>query len=126
MEAKAFFMAFLNADCQHIAVENPVPLKLVELPPYTQIIQPWMFGDNFNKTTWLWIKGLPSLVPEITEPPQMEWKEWVDKKTGKIKRQNKWYYDAFCKCKPEERGKLRSKTFPGIARAFAEQFGKCL
>ena len=131
----------LNADCDHIVVENPVNIISgdyvkkwfpdlcekygIPLKP-TQRIHPWMFGDNFSKTTCLWIKGLPPLVPEVTEEPEMEWFEWVDKKTGKIKRQNMWYYDAFRNCKPEERGRVRSKTFPGIARAFAEQFGKCI
>jgi hypothetical protein len=55
----------------------------------------------------------------------MEWKEWIDKKTGKKKRQNKWYYDALQKAKTnEERSKIRSKTFPGIARAMASQWTK--
>ncbi len=93
---------------------------------YSQIIQPWMFGDNFSKTTCLWIKGLPNLVPQVTERPELEWVEWVDKKTGKTKRQDKWYYDAFKNCNPEERARVRSKTFPGIAKAFVEQWGKCL
>lgn len=136
-----FFCKMLNADCDHIVVENPVNIISgdyvkkwfpdlcekygIPLKP-TQRIHPWMFGDNFSKNTCLWIKGLPPLVPEITEEPEMEWFEWVDKKTGKTKRQNMWYYDAFRKCKPEERGRVRSKTFPGVARAFAEQWSKCL
>lgn len=136
-----FFCKMLNADCDHIVVENPVNIISgdyvkkwfpdlcekygIPLKP-TQRIHPWMFGDNFSKNTCLWIKGLPPLVPEITEEPEMEWFEWVDKKTGKTKRQNMWYYDAFRNCKPEERGRVRSKTFPGVARAFAEQWSKCL
>lgn len=69
MEAKAFFMSFLSADCAKIAVENPTPLKIVELPPYTQAIQPWQFGHPYTKRTCLWLKELPLLVPTeiITE-----------------------------------------------------------
>lgn len=141
-EGIEFFCKFLVADCDHIAIENPMNIingeyikeyfpDLCEkyglpLPP-TQRIHPWMFGDNFSKTTCLWLKGLPSLKPEITEEPEMEWVEWIDKKTGKKKRQNKWYFDAFKNAKtPEERSRLRSKTFPGVARAFAEQWGDYL
>ena len=60
-EARKFFMAFLNADCPRIAVENPVPLKHFGLPPYSQIIEPCMFGDPWRKRTCLWLKGLPLL-----------------------------------------------------------------
>lgn len=83
-----------------------------------------MFGDNYSKNTCLWVKGLPSLVPKVTEEPEMEWIEWTDKKTGRKKRQNKWYYDAFRNAKTDqERSMIRSKTFPGIAKAMAEQWG---
>ena len=81
-----------------------------------------MFGDNFSKTTCLWIKGLPALTPLIAEQPELEWFEWIDSKTKKKKRQPKWYADAW-KLSPEERSKVRSKTFPGIAKAMAEQWG---
>lgn len=133
-----FFGKVLNADCDKVVVENPVNIisgdyvkewfpdlcdkyGLPKKP--TQRIHPWMFGDDFSKNTCLWIKGLPQLIPETTEEPEMEWIEWVDKKTGRKKRQNKWYYDAWCNCTPEERAKVRSKTFPGIAKAMAEQWG---
>jgi hypothetical protein len=133
-----FFCKFLSADCERIAIENPVGIisgdyitrwfpDLVEkynLPrKYSQKISPWMFGDNVEKLTCLWLKGLPNLIPSVTVKPDMEYKEWVDKKTGKVKRQCKWYYDAFL-LNPKERAKVRSKTFPGIARAMAEQWGK--
>lgn len=138
-EGIEFFCKFLEADCEKIAVENPVNIisgdyierhfpnlaQAHNLPIQpTQRIHPWMFGDNFSKNTCLWLKGLNPLVPQTTIQPEMEWKEWVDKKTGRIKRQNKWYYDAFINCKTsEERSCLRSKTFPGIAKAMAEQWG---
>ena len=137
-EGIEFFCKFLMADCDKIVVENPVNIisgdyvkkwfpDLAEkygLPiEPTQRIHPWMFGDNFSKNTCLWIKGLKPLVPKTLEEPEMEWKEWVDKKTGKKKRQNLWYYEAFKNSKTaEERSRIRSKTFPGIAKAMAEQW----
>lgn len=138
-EAIEFFEKFLDADCKKIVIENPIGIISGDYIPKwfpdlvrkygfplkpTQIIHPWMFGDNFAKSTCLWIKGLEPLIPEITEQPELEYKVLVDKKTGKTKRQNMWYYQAFINSKTdEERQKLRSKTFPGIARAMAEQWG---
>lgn len=63
MEAKAFFMAFYNADCPRIAIENPTPMKLIGLPDYDQAIQPYWFGHPYSKRTCLWLKGLPPLMP---------------------------------------------------------------
>lgn len=132
-----FFAKFLNADCDRIVIENPVGIISGDYIPKwfpeladkygfpikpTQKIHPWMFGDNFSKTTCLWIKGLSALTPLITEQPELEWFEWIDSKTGKKKRQPKWFADAW-KLSPEERSKVRSKTFPGIAKAMAEQWG---
>ena len=138
-EAIEFFEKFLDADCKKIVIENPIGIISGDYIPKwfpdlvrkygfplkpTQIIHPWMFGDNFAKSTCLWIKGLDPLIPEITEQPELEYKVWFDKKTGKTKRQNMWYYQAFINSKTdEERQKLRSKTFPGIARAMADQWG---
>lgn len=69
MEAKKFFMAFLNADCEKICIENPIPLSVVELPKKTQTIQPYEFGHPYTKKTYLWLKGLPNLIPtNIVEP----------------------------------------------------------
>ena len=136
-EGIEFFAKFLNADCDRIVIENPVGIISGDYIPKwfpelavkygfpikpTQKIHPWMFGDNFSKTTCLWIKGLPTLTPLITEQPELEWFEWIDSKTGKKKRQPKWFADAW-KLSPEERSKVRSKTFPGIAKAMAEQWG---
>lgn len=61
VEAKAFFMKFLEADCQKICVENPTPGKIHQLPQYTQAIQPWWFGHPYTKRTCLWLKNLPPL-----------------------------------------------------------------
>lgn len=134
-----FFASFLNADCDKVSIENPIGIISGDYIPRwfpdlaekyclprkpTQVIHPWMFGDNFSKSTCLWLKGLNPLVPEVTEEPELEYKEWVDKKTGKMKRQPMWFYRAFADSKtPEERAKIRSKTFPGIAKAMAEQWG---
>ena len=136
-EAIEFFERFLDADCSKIVIENPIGIISgdyiikwfpdlavkygLPLKP-TQIIHPWMFGDNFNKSTCLWIKGVKPLVPEVITQPELEWFEWVDGKTGKKKRQPKWFADAW-HLSPEERAKVRSKTFPGIARAMADQWG---
>ena len=63
VEAKAFFMKFLEADCQKICVENPTPGKIHQLPQYTQAIQPWWFGHPYTKWTCLWLKNLPPPLP---------------------------------------------------------------
>lgn len=124
-DGKAFFMRFIEADCDKIAVENPIGIMSTTFRKPDCIIQPWQFGDNFTKTTCLWLKGLPPLSPEVFEKPEMEYFEWIDKKSGRRKRQNMWYYEAFLNAKSaKERQRLRSKTFPGIARAMAEQWGE--
>ena len=139
-EAIEFFAAMLNADCNYIAVENPVNIIGGEyikkwFPDLCarygfprkpdEKIQPWMFGDNFSKGTCLWLKNLPPLVPEVTVEPELEYAEWTNAKTGKKMRQPKWYYDAFMQNRdPAQRSIIRSKTFPGVARAMAEQWGK--
>lgn len=115
MEAKAFFMSFLSADCAKIAVENPTPLKIVELPPYTQAIQPWQFGHPYTKRTCLWLKELPLLVPTeiITEGVT----PWVN---GGCKDAHGNYRRFQGR---RERDPInRAKTFPGIAAAMAEQW----
>lgn len=116
MEAKAFFMAFLNADCDHICVENPIPLKIVGLPPYSQIIEPWQFGEPWSKKTCLWLKGLPYLMP--TEIVGEGVQPWVN---GGCKDAH-GNYRRF-QGRKERDPKNRAKTFWGIARAFAEQWG---
>ena len=132
-----FFAQFLNAKCDKILIENPVGImsgnyvkeyfpdlaEKYDLPRKpSQIIHPWMFGDNYSKQTCLWLKGLPNLIPEVTEQPKMEYKEWITK-DGVKKRQNKWYFDALS-LDPVKRAKVRSKTFYGIAHAIATQYGK--
>ena len=116
MDAKKVFMAFLNAECEKICIENPMPLSVIELPKKTQVIQPYEFGHPYTKKTYLWLKGLPNLVPtNIVEPvgPYVcgnseIWKKQAAKGVVYGK---------------EKSAKHRSKTFEGIARAMAEQWG---
>lgn len=115
-EAINFFMIFANADCEKIAIENPVGIMSSAWRKPDQIIQPWQFGDAFEKKTCLWLKGLPQLKPTniVDIPPH--------KVFDSGKSMPAWYADAWTLPK-EERAKLRSKTFPGIAEAMAEQWG---
>lgn len=97
-----FFMKFANADCKKIAIENPVGIMSTRYRKPDQIIQPWQFGHGETKATCLWLKGLPKLKP-------------TDIVTGREQR--------IWKMPPgPERAKIRSKTYPGIARAMAEQW----
>lgn len=120
-----FFMKMVNADCDMIAVENPVGIMSTRYRKPDQIIQPYMFGDEAQKATCLWLKGLPLLTPtKIVD--KGEKKEWVNSK-GQKKAYPKWMFDALIKAKTkEERSKLRSKTFIGIAKAMASQWGKII
>lgn len=106
-----FFMRFVNADCEHIAVENPVSIMSTKYRKPDQIIQPWMFGHPEKKATCFWLKGLPMLAPTDDVSECM-------KKLPK-NQQERLHYLPPC----PDRAKLRSKTFPGIARAMAEQWG---
>jgi len=117
-EALDFFLALANAPIDRIAVENPVSIISTRWRKPDQIIQPYMFGDEATKTTCLWLKNLPNLLPtEIVGKG-----ERVKFKSGKS--QPKWYSDALVKAKTsQERRTLRSKTFPGFAKAMAEQWG---
>ena len=118
LEAKEFFMAFLNADCPKIAVENPIPSKVFELPKYTQTVQPYEYGHPYTKKTCFWLKGLNPLLPtEVVEPEAT----WCPSGSYSGKHGDK-HRGMFTK----DRAKNRSKTFPGIAKAMAEQWaGPC-
>ncbi|MBO5870643.1 MAG: DNA cytosine methyltransferase [Clostridia bacterium] len=126
-----FFAQFLNLDCKRVAIENPVGIisgSYIEkwfpdlaakygLPAKpTQIIQPYFFGDPFEKKTCLWLKGLPELkATNIVKPEDRIYYE-----SGKS--MPPWYANAYHLPK-EERARVRSKTFTGIAEAMAEQWG---
>lgn len=128
-EGIEFFCQFLNADCEHIAIENPVGIisgeyvrkwfpdlaekyKLPRKP--TQIIQPYEFGHPYTKTTCLWLKELPKLTPtQIITRPENGWKNQLFTKDGR--------YGGFSN--NFSGSKTRSKTFMGVAKAMADQWG---
>lgn len=113
--AMEFFMAFANAYCPRIAIENPIGVMSTEYRKPDQIVHPYMFGDPERKSTCLWLKGLPPLKPtNIVEPRIIKYKN------GKG-TDSPWHMETM-KLPPAERSRTRSKTFPGIAKAMAEQW----
>ena len=104
--AKELFMSIYNADCSKIAIENPTPSKIYGLPEKTQVIQPWQFGHPYSKRTQLWLKGLPKLIP--TNIVEVE---------SSCRKAGNWFNKG-----GKDRQINRSKTFPGIAKAMAEQW----
>jgi hypothetical protein len=113
-----FFMAMANAECEKIVIENPVGMPNSRYRKPDQIINPWQFGHPFTKKTCLWLKGVRKLMPEITEKPDniksYAFHTMYDE-NGKTISWNS-----------EISKKLRSKTFEGIARAMADQWGRQL
>lgn len=107
VKARDFFLSFFTADCEKVAIENPTPSKIFGLPMPTQIIQPYQFGHPYKKRTCLWLKNMPLLF-------------YTDVLSGDFqstKIPGNWFNAG-----GNERQKNRSKTFPGIARAMAEQW----
>ncbi len=114
IKAINFFMAFANADCEKIAIENPIGVMSHYWRKPDQIIQPYEFGHCERKATCLWLKGLPLLKPtKIVEP------KIIHHKSGRT--DGRWHFETLSLPK-EERSKIRSKTFPGVAKAMAEQW----
>lgn len=117
LEAKEFFVEFLNADCEKIAVENPIPSSIYGLPKYSQIVQPYEHGHPNTKKTCLWLKGLDKLKPtNIVDPVRGR---RFKQRNGKY-RYSCWEMDQKG---GKQRTKERSKTFEGIAKAMADQWG---
>ena len=123
-EAAEFFKRFISADCERICVENPLPMRVFGLPLYSQIIEPYWFGDPFTKRTCLWLKGLNLLEPtSVVDPGEIldggysvgASANYAVDEQGKILSWN-----------DPRTAKARSKTFPGIAKAMAEQWGDYL
>lgn len=115
-EALEFVRKLMDAPIEKIAIENPVSVISTRIRKPDQIIQPWMFGDSYTKRTCLWLKNLPLLVPtKIVDKG-----EQIVYSSGR--KMPKWCADMW-KLKPEIRAKERSRTFPGIAEAMAEQWG---
>lgn len=113
LSAVDFFNEFLNANCDRICIENPTPLKIAKLPLCTQVVQPWMFGDPFSKRTCLWLKGLSPLVPDdVCSSFTTFLPSNCSVNAGKGVNVNK-----------AAGSRNRSKTFEGIARAMADQWG---
>jgi site-specific DNA-cytosine methylase len=101
-DAIDFFMCFADCKCERVAIENPISIMSTKWRKPNQIVQPWMFGHGETKATCLWLRGLPKLIPTNVVP-------------GREQR-------VFKMAPSPERSLLRSKTFPGIARAMADQW----
>lgn len=113
-EAIDFFMAIANADCDKIAIENPVGVMSIQWRKPDQYIEPFMFGDPEKKKTGLWLKGLPLLKPtNIVEPVIIHCKSGAN--------EPRWHMETMHLPK-EERSRVRSQTFIGIAHAMADQW----
>ena len=120
-DALEFVKKLMLAPIKHIAIENPVSVISTQIRKPDQIVHPWQFGDEAEKTTCLWLKNLPHLKPTKIVG-KGEFFEWTDK-NGVKKRQAQWFFDALSQAKtPEERRTLRSKTFKGMAEAIVNQW----
>lgn len=116
LKAKEFFLSFLNCDCERVAIENPVPSSVFELPEKTQVIQPYEYGHPYSKKTYLWLRGLPRLRPTCIVDGHVPYIS-----SGTYSKTHDPKYKG-----ASRRGgaaKSRSKTFPGIAAAMADQWG---
>lgn len=115
LEAKKFFMLFYNSKCKKVIIENPVSSKVFKMPTHTQEIQPYEHGHPYSKKTRLWIRGVKPLKPtnivENTGP-------YVPAGTG---RKDRSKYGVAKRAGGDS--KNRSKTFHGIAKAMADQWG---
>lgn len=121
-----FFMKFINADCPRIAVENPVCIMSKKYRKPDQIIQPYEYGHPTKKSTCLWLKGLPKLIPtNIVEPKLVTYKKKDGTETvfgygfDEVRDEN----GKIIPWNDPRTARARSKTFPGIAKAMADQWG---
>lgn len=114
MCGKAFFETIRHADCDRIAVENPTPSKVFDYPEPTQAIQPYEYGHPFTKKTLLWLKGVEPLKPTDIVAPERTWCP-SGSYSGKHGEKHRGMFTT-------DRARNRSKTFPGIAKAMAEQW----
>jgi len=109
-----FFLHLLSASIPCIAVENPIPHGYAKLPKYTQIVEPWQFGESVTKRTCLWLRALPQLkATNVVEKGERYYR------ADGSSNGSKWYQLP----PSEDRWKHRSRTFTGIAKAMAEQWG---
>jgi len=121
-DALDFVKKLMDAPIKRIAIENPISVISTYIRKPDQIVQPYFFGDKASKSTCLWLDGFPLLQPtDIVE--KGEFKEFINKKTGRKNKQPMWYYNAFINSStPEERSRIRSKTFQGFADAIVKQW----
>ncbi|MBQ0160342.1 MAG: hypothetical protein KBT28_06930 [Bacteroidales bacterium] len=122
-----FFIHLAALDCDHIAIENPLGIMSDIYDEPDQIIQPWQFSlsDNVQKSTCLWLKGLPPLQPIYTERPFEPDVVTYTNREGKTRKMERFFYES--RFMPtDERRKYRSKTFHGIASAMASQWSQYL
>ena len=122
-KAVDFFMKFTKIDCNHWVIENPIGCMTKRYRKPDMIIQPYFWYDNVKKSTCLWTKGLPNLVPYTTEEPELDLYEY-EKDGHKIQVDR--FFTRTRRLPKEERQRLRSKTFPGFAKALAEQYSAYL
>lgn len=130
IEAMELFMKFVNADCDKIAIENPIGVMNTCYRKPDQTIQPYYFAeskeDNENyvtKATCLWLKNLPNLIYDnkLPKPDNGVLFGTYVRKDGRVKNKN--WVDSMTAGNQAARAKIRSKTFPGIAKAIADQWG---
>ena len=124
LNGKEFFMQMMNAPIKYIAVENPTPMKIFQMPKHTQVIQPYMFGDAYSKRTLLWLKNLPKLYHNsnvnlfdgvVTHTDT--YRPYLPSNVGGKKRGQSYSFGV------SRNSKESSKTFEGIAAAMADQWG---
>lgn len=111
---KALFLAIWAADCDKVVIENPTPSKVFEYPEPTQAIQPFEYGHPFTKKTLLWERGVDPLKPTNIVEPERTWCP-SGSYSGKHGEKHRGMFT-------KDRARNRSKTFPGIAKAMAEQW----
>ena len=124
LKGKEFFMQMMNAPIKYIAVENPTPMKIFEMPKHTQAIQPYMFGDAYSKRTLLWLKNLPllyhnsnvNLFDEVVTHTE-NYEPYLPSNVGGKKKGQSYSFGV------ARNAKESSKTFQGIADAMANQWG---
>ena len=115
LEAREFFLKCLDAPCDRVAVENPSPSAYWRLPPCSQFVEPYMFGDPYKKRTLLWLRGLPILMATDICVPEYCWVNSTSHCNG--------IYKQPTPAMPFRSSKMRSKSFPGMAAAMARQWG---
>ena len=130
-DAINFFLMLANAPIDKIAIENPIGIMSTQYKKPTQIIQPYYFGDSAQKTTCLWLKNLPLLFHAKERDLFNDKITHVENESIRVSksgnRMGEWYYQTgMITLKDGLRAKARSKTFPGIAKAMAEQWAGIL